>query len=43
MRSELKGLLMEIDMLLSTILTMRVSSHNLRFSDSFCAFGKGSG
>lgn len=29
MRSELKGLLMEIDMLLSTILTMRVSSRNL--------------
>lgn len=29
MRSELKGLLMEIDMLLSTIFTMRVSSPNL--------------
>lgn len=29
MRSELKGLLMEIDILLSTIFTMRVSSRNL--------------
>lgn len=29
MRSELKGLLMDMDMLLRTILTIRVSSHNL--------------
>lgn len=43
MRSELKGLLMEMDMLLSTIFTMRVSSRSLfSLSRALCIRVRGS-